>query len=48
MVWRFLNVGVKMESFTDSDWDSMNSGIVTAIMNNIYNTMEVPMSSLLW
>lgn len=36
------NVGVKMESFTDSDWNSMNSEIVTAIMNNIYNTMEVP------
>ena len=31
------NVGVKMESFTDSDWNSMNSEIVTAIMNNIYN-----------
>lgn len=36
------NVGVKMEAFTDSDWNSMNSEIVTAIMNNIYNTMEVP------
>ena len=36
------NVGVKMEAFTDSDWDAMNTGIVTAIMSNIYNTMTVP------
>ena len=31
-----------MEAFTDSDWDAMNTGIVTAIMSNIYNTMTVP------
>lgn len=36
------NVGVKMETFTNSDWDAMNTGIVTAIMSNIYNTMTVP------
>lgn len=36
------NVGLKMESFTDGDWDAMSSGIVAAIMSNIYNTMTVP------
>ena len=36
------NVGVKMGSFMDSDWDTMSSGIVTTIMSNIYITMTVP------
>ena len=35
-------VGSKMDSYRDSDWDAMRSGIVTSIMGNIYNTMDVP------